>query len=100
MVSFSTDIKWSGLYKQYDAEMDYVQLANGTFPNIAWPVEIYRDVATTAWIWNDFYNPDYLYYKIFNSSTAAIAVIGLTPDDSFDTQISFKQASESSDLMK
>jgi hypothetical protein len=93
------------LAKDYDnPDMEFVPLANGTYPNIAYPIEIYRDVATTAWIWGDKYieseGSTNLYYKISNSSTAAIAVIGMTPEDSFDTQISFKQASESNDITK
>jgi hypothetical protein len=80
--------------------MQWVEMANGTYPNILQPIEIYRDTATTLYIDGPEYNPDAyngqtnLWYKIWNSSTPAIAVIGLTKDDSFDTQISFKQASD------
>jgi hypothetical protein len=81
--------------------MDFVPLANGTFPNIVRPLEIYRDTATTAWIWNDTYvSEDQLSYRIHNSSTIPIAVIGMTPEDSFETQISFRQGSESNDITK
>jgi hypothetical protein len=83
--------------------MTFVPLANGTYPNVPRAFEIYRDTATTLWIWGPEYVADgatNLYYKIQNSSTAAIAVIGTTPEDSFDTQIPFKQASESNDVTK
>jgi hypothetical protein len=83
--------------------MDFVPLANGTSPNLAWPVEIYRDTATTLWINGDTYNETdltNLWYKISNSSTPAIAVIGMTPEDSFETQISFTHASETDDIRK
>jgi hypothetical protein len=83
--------------------MTLVPLGNGTYPNLPLAVEIYRDTATSLWIWGPEYSPEYdtnLYYKIQNSSTPAIAVIGTTPEDSFETQISFKQASESNDITK
>jgi hypothetical protein len=83
--------------------MTFVPLANGTYPNIPSALEIYRDTATTLWIWGEKYNAEdstNLWYKIQNSSTPAIAVIGTTPEDSFDTQIPFKQASESGAITK
>jgi hypothetical protein len=96
----SIDIEWGGLWRAWDQPNGtFEPLATGIYPNLAWPIEIYRDVATTAWIYGgnftvDEYGYANLMYKISNSSTAAIAVIGMTPEDSFETQISFKQADE------
>jgi hypothetical protein len=82
--------------------MEPVPLGNGTFPNIAWPMEIYRDTPTTVWVTGPsiYYNPGTLKYKITNSSIRPIAVIGMTEDDSFDTTISFKQAAEKNDIWR
>lgn len=46
-VGRTLNVEWSGLWKDYDSDMDFVPLANGTYPNTAWPIEIYRDTATT-----------------------------------------------------
>ncbi|PVF91186.1 hypothetical protein CPB86DRAFT_820686 [Serendipita vermifera] len=103
-VSRTLNVQWSGLWRDPgNRNMSFVQLGNGTYPNLPWPIEIYRDTATTLWIWgekNDAEYPTNLYYKISNSSTPAIAVIGTTPDDSFDTQISFTHFSETDDIRK
>jgi hypothetical protein len=83
--------------------MTFVPLGNGTYPNVQLALEVYRDTATSLWIWGPEYIAEAstnLYYRIQNSSTPAIAVIGTTPEDSFETQISFKQASESNDITK
>lgn len=96
-------VEWSGLWQDYDnPDMKPVALGNGTWPNIAWPMEIYRDTPTTVWISgpSSYYDEGYLRYKITNSSIHPIAVIGMTEDDSFDTTISFKQASPSNDIWK
>jgi hypothetical protein len=103
-------VEWSGLWQDYGrADMVPVPLANGTQPNTPWPVEIYRETATSIWIFDNTYippNPDNgtfestVMYKIANASTPAIAVLGMTADDSFSTDISFKQASDGGDIMK
>jgi hypothetical protein len=84
--------------------MEPVHLANGSVPNTAWPVEIFRDTATTLWIENGAYQPgneaSQLMYKIANSSVPSIAVLGHSEEDSFDTRIGFKQASEINNLWK
>jgi hypothetical protein len=82
--------------------MEPVPLGNGTSPNIAWPIEVYRDTPTTVWITGSgsFYDPGALQYKITNSSIPPIAVIGMTEDDSFDTSISFKQEAEKNNIWK
>ncbi|PVF92861.1 hypothetical protein CPB86DRAFT_819304 [Serendipita vermifera] len=99
-------IEWSGLWQDHDKpKMEPIPLGNGTFPNIPTPIEIYTDTATTVWIWGDRYevaedDSSNLYFKLYNASTHPTAVIGLTPDDSFSTQISFKQAADRNDLTR
>jgi hypothetical protein len=78
-------------------DLNFVPLATGTKYNPPYPVEVYRDTATSVWLMGGnytIYDNGYvnLAFKIANSSTAAIAVIGTTAEDSFETQISFKQA--------
>ncbi|CAG8727388.1 7088_t:CDS:2, partial [Acaulospora colombiana] len=99
----SLNVEWSGLWKDYGVDMEPVPLTNGTRPNTAWPFEIYRDTATTLWLageGNPYYDPNSILYKIANGSTPAIAVIGWTIDDSFNTEISFKQASDNTDIFR
>ncbi|CAG8777471.1 3293_t:CDS:1, partial [Acaulospora colombiana] len=105
-----TDVEWSGLWQDYGRpDMIPVPLANGTSPNIPWPVEIYRETATSIWINSATFEPadanngtfeSPVVYKIANASMPAIATIGMTEDDSFTTEISFKQASDGGDIMK
>ncbi|PVF92860.1 hypothetical protein CPB86DRAFT_819303 [Serendipita vermifera] len=102
-IARSLNVEWSGLWKDHGVEMDPVPLTNGTAPNTAWPFEVYRDTATTLWVsgpGNSYANDGDLLYKIANASTPAIAVIGWTVDDSFNTDISFKQASEGNDIFR
>lgn len=35
-------IEWSGLFQEHEGD-DPVPLANGTYPNVYWPIDIYRD---------------------------------------------------------
>ncbi|CAG8750121.1 9431_t:CDS:2, partial [Acaulospora colombiana] len=96
-----TAVEWSGLKVDPDnPEADAVPFVNTTGLSNAFPIEIYREIATTIWIPDPPYNPEdptsLLYYRIANLSTPAIAVIGWTEDDSFDTEISFKQAQDTS----
>ncbi|PVG01425.1 hypothetical protein CPB86DRAFT_103679 [Serendipita vermifera] len=104
-ISRTLTIEWSGLFRDLgNLEMDPVPLANGTYPNLPFPVEIYRDVPTTLWIWADRYEPgrehELLWYKLYNDSVRPIAVIGLTEEDSFETEISFKQATGKNELTR
>lgn len=98
-------VEWNGLWRENDKpDMDPVELATGIVPNTPWPVEIFRDTATTLWIENGPYQPGneatQLMYKIANSSVPSIAVIGHSVDDSFDTRITFKQAEPINNLWK
>jgi hypothetical protein len=82
-------------------QADPVPYVNTSGPAAAIPFEIYRDTAMAIWMFEPpFTYADQLYYRIANLSTTAIAVIGWTEDDSFDTQISFKQAQDTSVITK
>jgi hypothetical protein len=96
------DVEWSALgvdLNNMDAEpVPYVHTSGTTQ---AAPYEVYRDTAMALWV----ETPPYLYddqlnYRVANLSTPAIAVFGWTEDDSFETQISFKQAQDTSVITK
>jgi hypothetical protein len=84
--------------------MTPIPLADGSSNNIPNPIEIYADAATTVWIWGDEYSAEEessnLYYKLYNETARPTGMIGLTPEDSFSTQISFKQGADGHDLTK
>ncbi|PVF99451.1 hypothetical protein CPB86DRAFT_813834 [Serendipita vermifera] len=97
-------VEWSGLQMDlFDEIADPVPFVNTSGVAYIYPLEIYRDIATCLWIEDPPYIPQTsgaLHYRIGNLSTAPIAALGWTPDDSFDTEISFKQAQDTSAITK
>jgi len=109
-VLISADVEWSGLFQDTNTS-DPVPLANGTYPNIFWPLDIYRDVSTfiydttlprdnstnttstTNTTTSDIDLSNY-WFRVDNGSTPHIGSIGLHPWDSFETDISFGQSSD------
>lgn len=96
-ISATLGIEWSGMKVKSDDDFDEERfpLVNDTGINRPRPIEIYRDTATTLWIASPVYDPNTngsIRYKVANSSTPAIGVLGWTEEDSFDTQISCRQA--------
>ncbi|PVF99452.1 hypothetical protein CPB86DRAFT_813835 [Serendipita vermifera] len=104
-IARTLNIEWSGLKIDVDhPEADPVPLVNTTGLDNTLPVEIYRETATTIWFPEPPYDSNVpnslVYYRIANLPTPAIATIGWTEDDSFDTDISFKQAQDTSEITK
>ena len=108
----SADIEWSGLFQDTNTS-DPVPLANGTSPNIFWPLDIYRDVSTVIY---DQTLPDSsstnttnttaqdtdltnYWFRVDNATTPHVGSIGLHPWDSFETDISFGQSGDATDIL-
>ncbi|KIM23778.1 hypothetical protein M408DRAFT_27605 [Serendipita vermifera MAFF 305830] len=105
-VARSLNIEWSGLFQEH-LEDKPVPLANGTYPNIFWPMDIYRDVSTVAFDATGYTDPtihdnkpfderQYL-LKIDNSTAKHIGSIGWHEWDSVSTDITFQQKADESD---
>jgi hypothetical protein len=110
----SAGVEWTGLFQETNTS-EPVPLANGTFPNTFWPMDIYRDVSTVVYdqtppadnstngtsITNTTdpnYTPSY-WFRVDNASSPHIGSLGLHTWDSFDTDISFGQLSGPSDIL-
>jgi hypothetical protein len=97
-------IEWSAFF-QDDFRMAPVPLANGTAPNIVFPLDIYRDTQTVLKFPDGRFNSSEgpsggATYKLMNTSTPSIAVIGLSQEDSFSTDISFRQGARANDILR
>jgi hypothetical protein len=110
--SCPTDIEWSGLF-QVNYTSEAVPLATGTYPNVFWPLDIYRDVSTV--FYDETYTPPLgnstnatqpvdtdtvsYWFRVDNGTVPHVGSIGMHQWDSFETDISFGQADDVSNLL-
>ncbi|KIM23777.1 hypothetical protein M408DRAFT_27604 [Serendipita vermifera MAFF 305830] len=100
------NIEWSGLFQAHKGD-DPVPLANGTYPNMYWLMNIYRDISTVAFdasVYENFITRDDIpladrnyTLRIDNSTAKHIGSIGWHEWDSISTDITFQQNAEKSD---
>jgi hypothetical protein len=103
MLFICVDVEWSALqvYSLDNGDVETGPYVDTSGTTGALLYEVYRDTGMTLWLWDPPYSrPEQLSYRVANLSTPAIAVFGWTEDDSFDTQISFKQAQDTSVITK